>query len=118
MKNTNSIDYINKLLTKIMIFIGFNIKIDSKLIKNSIIKYINTYQKDWNFDKIITNINTFKNNKGLQIHITAHRPGLLIGKEGLILHKIINHLKKDLNESDIEITIYESDTFDFTNLLN
>ena len=46
----------------------------------------------------ITEVNCYKKKKKLFITIKSHFPALVIGKKGLLVNKIKEHLKKEFTE--------------------
>lgn len=93
------------ILRAMVCYFGFKIKVDSKLVRRSMKGYF--YYHDWNYETLITKVETFETKKGLEILIETHRPGLLIGKAGRFIDGMTEQLKKDLKRTNIKINLQE-----------
>lgn len=79
-------------------------EVESKKYRKTISQYF--YLKEWGYETTITQIKTFKKKDKTIVQIETHRPGLLIGKAGVFIDGLKQHLIEELKEN-IEIDLRE-----------
>lgn len=84
--------------------LGWKHEVESKKYRKTIYQYFSW--KDWGYETSITQIKTFKEKDKVTVMIETHRPGVLIGKAGVFIDGLKEHLNKELKEN-IEIDLRE-----------
>lgn len=99
-KETNS----NTFYILLACVLGLKHEIKTKKYRKAIHQYF--YWKEWNYETSITQIKAFKKGNNITVMIETHRPGILIGKAGVFIDGLKQHLNEELNEN-IEIDLKE-----------
>ena len=92
-------------------FFGMTYEIDSKVFRKALASY--PYLEEANgsdYLHSITKVWATKKGNETTVHIRTHRPGILIGKAGIQIGKIKEHMEF-LYKSDVKIDIIEDQMF-------
>lgn len=92
------------IYTMIARMFGWIYEIESKKYRRSMSTYF--YHTQHAYETNITSVRSFKKKDKTILRIETHRPGLLIGKAGVFIDGLRQHLIDDLKE-DIEIDLQE-----------
>ena len=95
------------LFYKLLLMIGFTIKVDNKEVRKLIYDYYFIIKEYTNILNYITKVEVSKSKKGVTILIESHRPGLLIGKGGKDINGFKEFLIKELKRNDVSIDLKE-----------
>ena len=83
-------------------------KKENDFLRNEFISFIKIYYDELYFNKtIITDIKAEEKTKEYILHITTHRPGILIGKQGRDIERLNSYLNKNFNKP-VRIIIIEN----------
>jgi len=94
----------NAFYTLLACVLGWKHEVESKKYRKTISQYF--YWKEWGYETTITQIKTFKKKDKTIVQIETHRPELLIGKAGVFIDGLKQHLIEELKEN-IEIDLRE-----------
>lgn len=95
------------LFYKLLLMIGFTIKVDNKEVRKLIYDYYFIINEYTNILSYVTKVEVSKSKKGVTILIESHRPGLLIGKGGKDINGFKEFLIKELKRNDVSIDLKE-----------
>ena len=97
-----------RMLKKLLLILGFTIKVDSKQVRRLIYDYYYNIKEFTALPNYVTKVEvTESKTKGMSILIETHRPGLIIGKGGRDIDGFKEYVCKELNRTDVHIDLKE-----------
>lgn len=97
-----------RMLKKLLLILGFTIKVDSKQVRRLIYDYYLIIKEYTAFPNYVTKVEVRESKQnGMYILIESHRVGLLIGKGGRDIDGLKEYLYKELNRKDVHVDLKE-----------
>ena len=97
-----------RMLKKLLLILGFTIKVDSKQVRRLIYDYYLIIKEYTVLPNYVTKVEVRESKQnGMYILIESHRVGLLIGKGGKDIDGFKEYLYKELNRKDVHIDLKE-----------
>ena len=102
-----------RMLKKLLLILGFTIKVDSKQVRRLIYDYYFIIKEYTAVPNYVTKVEVRESKQnGMYILIESHRVGLLIGKGGKDIDGFKEYLYKELNRKDVRVNLKECKLWD------